>query len=74
MAQHNDGMHILNITKRQGCQKHEALIGHPCFRIKADKGGKEFWGICNRRAVKAGANGKVSDSSYQLKKRKDKSS
>lgn len=64
----NDGSHIISIIARTTCGKHNAASFEPCYAIPADTSEKMFFGICNKRAVKAGANGKISQSSYQTRK------
>jgi hypothetical protein len=74
MAQINDGAHIVNIIERQPCQKHEAGKGIACFKIPSDISDRILLAICNKRAVKAGANGKISDSSRAVKNRNKRTS
>lgn len=65
----NDGAHIVSIIDRQPCQKHEAGMGTACFTIMSDISDRILLAICNKRAVKAGANGKISESSRAVKNR-----
>lgn len=73
MAQINDGAHIVSIIQRQACQKHEAGKGIACFKIPSDISDRINLAICNRRAVKAGANGKISETSRAVKQRRPRS-
>lgn len=72
MAQHNDGKHIVNIVDRVECKKHKRPPGIPCFLLRKSSGNGYFPAICNKRAVLAGANGKISEPAYQVKKRSAK--
>jgi hypothetical protein len=74
MAQQNDGKHIVAIMDRQGCKKHHAPEGTPCFTLRKSSGNGYFAAICNKRAVLAGVNGKISEPAYQVKQRKNKTS
>lgn len=70
--QNNDGKHIISIIDRQGCQKHDAAKGMACWVVAPSKVNGlsvDLVAICNQRAVLAGANGKISESSYQASKR-----
>lgn len=70
MAQQiNDGRHLVSIVDRHSCSRHNAPKGIPCFLLRKSKGAGYYPAICNHRAVGAGANGKVTESSYQIKKR-----
>lgn len=65
----NDGNHLGSIIDRTECDKHNAVQGVACWAIDPGKSRETFLlAICNRRAIKAGANGKISESSYQSKK------
>jgi len=64
----NDGSHILSIIARTPCNKHLAKVFEPCYSIPADTSDKTLLAICGKRAKQAGANGKISQSSYQTKK------
>lgn len=65
----NHGVHLVNIIGRQECKKHNAPLGLPCFTIRKGKGNGYFPAICNKRAVKAGANGKISEASLPTRKK-----
>jgi len=69
----NDGQHIDSIINRQPCDKHLAPHGIPCFHMPRGNGRPGYYpGICNKRAVAAGADGKISESSYQTKQKQRK--
>lgn len=63
----NEGRHIETIIAKTACGRHDAQIGVACFGISPESplAPETLLGICNRRAIKAGANGKISDSSYR---------
>lgn len=61
----NAGVHILSLIDKVECKRHKAPTGTPCFHIPKTNENGYFVGICNQRAVKAGANGKISENSYQ---------
>lgn len=64
----NDGKHIVSIISRSKCPKHNAAEGEACYNLVGSSGDILF-GVCNRRAVLAGADGKVSETSYVSTKR-----
>lgn len=69
----NEGRHMPRIIDETVCGHHDAQKGVACFAVPASKRSSGvdgiLLGICNRRAIKAGANGKISESSYQSSKR-----
>lgn len=67
---HNHGEHIVSIIGRKTCEKHDAGLGEACYTIPSDISERVLLAICNQRAKKAGANGKISESSYQTKQKK----
>ena len=48
------------ILDREGCNKHNALKGAPCFLIRKHHGFGYYAGVCNKRAKRAGFSGKIS--------------
>lgn len=69
----NDGKHIVNIMNRQPCKDHKAERGFPCYQIPSESSeALDVIGICNKRAFHGGANGKISQSSYQKEQRQQK--
>lgn len=65
----NNRLHINEISSTTSCEKHDAKFGYPCYRILNKVTGKEHWGICNKRAIRAGRNGKVRAESLRNGKR-----
>lgn len=61
----NDGVHIKKLMDLVECKRHKAPQGIPCFHMPKNTGFGFYAGICNKRAVSAGANGRISQSSYQ---------
>lgn len=61
----NDGKHIVKIIGRQVCKKHKADIGEPCYSIPSGTSDVVHVGVCNKRAILFGANGKISDASLR---------
>jgi len=72
MSQFNDGIHIEKIIGIQPCDKHLAPHGIPCFHMPRGNGNGYYPAICNQRAVAAGKNGKISESSYQTKQKQQR--
>lgn len=61
----NDGIHLKRLVDLVDCDRHDAVPGVPCFTMRKNSGSGYYAGICNYRAILAGANGRISQSSYQ---------
>jgi hypothetical protein len=51
---------IETVLDREGCNKHNALKGAPCFLIRKNEGFGHYAAICNKRAKRAGFVGEIS--------------
>lgn len=72
MKKENDGFHIERILSAVPCRRHGADLGSPCWKIDSVHG--LLRAICNRRALDAGARGKITpyvkpSASYSKKER-----
>jgi len=67
----NDGKHVESIINRKICTRHSAPLGIPCFSLFSSVVDYLYPAICNHRAVAAGANGKITESSFQIKRKQE---
>lgn len=56
---------VPSIVLRSKCVSHGAEYGDPCFSFGALTSKKIIHGVCNRRAVKSGLNGRIKEASLR---------
>ena len=67
MDENTIGINFIDtVIDRSACKKHKASVDTPCWVVETAKGD---WlrGVCNKRAIKAGYNGKISRSSLRVR-------
>jgi hypothetical protein len=61
---------IRTVIDREGCGRHKAEKGEPCWVISRLRHPHAFFAVCNRRAKKAGYNHPISDNSLRTYRNK----
>lgn len=66
----NDGKHLSRILQITTCRKHKAQEGDPCFVIDPGTSPHKdsLFAACGARVKRAGYNGKISATSFQVKR------
>lgn len=62
---------ILTVLERTSCNNHSATEHVPCWAIEGGTPGNYMIGVCNGRAVRAGFNAKISQSSVKRNYKKE---
>lgn len=57
--------YIYKVIDTTMCNRHQALKGDPCYSVTRDSSSIPSYGICNKRAVRAGMNGHISEQAVQ---------
>lgn len=57
--------YIYKVIDSTMCNRHKALKGDPCYSVTRDSSSIPAYGICNKRAQRAGMNGHISEQAVQ---------
>jgi hypothetical protein len=66
----NDGKHLEQVLNETTCKKHKASLGDPCYVITpgTKTATNQLLGACNARILRAGFDGKISETSFQTRR------